>query len=86
MTDRNMDVRKDDDLVAALEQYEEQQALNGNSYIPTPKWLAKKRCTVNVINKYNNKCFIRSMLLALRDPAALHTERISHYAKHDKKA
>jgi len=85
-----MDVRKDDDLVAALEQYKEQQclvqALNGNSYIPTPKWLAKKRCIVNVINKYNNKCFIRSMLLALRDPAALHTERISHYAKHDKKA
>jgi len=81
-----MDARKDDDLVAALEQYEEQQclvqALNRNSYIPTPKWLAKKRCIVNVINKYDNKCFIWSMLSALY-LAALHTEHISHYAKHE---
>jgi len=55
---------------------------NGNSFIPTPKWLANRYCLVNVTNKYDNKCFIWSMLSALYT-AALNTGCISHYAKYE---
>ena len=39
--------------------------LVGSTYIPTPKWLANKRCVINVENKKDNKCFVWSVLAGL---------------------
>ena len=42
-------------FVLSITQY---RPLHGSSYIQTPKWLANKKCTVNV-----KKCFVWSRLL-----------------------
>ena len=53
----------------------------GSSYIPTPKFLADKKCILNVISE-DGKCFLWSVLSALHEPQ-YHKERLSHYLKYE---
>jgi len=55
--------------------------LCGSTYIPTPQWLAKKQCLVNVKNS-DTKCFLWSILSALH-PGAHDPNRISNYRKYE---
>lgn len=36
----------------------------GSTYIPTPKWIAKKKCTVNPHNNRDNMCFMYASIAA----------------------
>ena len=56
--------------------------LHGSSYISTPQWLAKKKCTVNVKNTSDSKCFVWSVLAALH-PAAHNPDRLSNYKPYE---
>jgi len=55
--------------------------LHGSTYIPTPQWLVKKHCIVNVKN-FDSICFLWSVLAALRPPK-YHPERLSNYADYE---
>ena len=55
--------------------------LVGSSYIPTPKFLADKKCILNVISE-DGKGFLWSVLSALHEPQ-YHKERLSHYLKYE---
>ena len=50
----------------------------GSSYIATPKHLLKKLCIVNVVNRFDHKCFAYSILSALH-PAKHHLNRVQNY-------
>ena len=51
--------------------------LHGSTYLPTPDWLERKRCIVNVNNK-DQRCFLWSILAALY-PAWSNISRLGHY-------
>jgi hypothetical protein len=53
----------------------------GSSYIPTPKYLAKKKALINVQNE-DNKCFLWAVLCGLY-PVKVHPERVDHYKKYE---
>ena len=36
----------------------------GSTYIPTPKWIAKKKCTINPHNNKDNMCFMYASIAA----------------------
>ena len=55
--------------------------LHGSTYIPTPQWLAKKQCVVNVKN-FDSKCFVWSVLAALH-PGAHNPDRLSNYMDYE---
>jgi len=55
--------------------------LHGSTYIPTPQWLSKKKCVVNVKNTHS-KCFVWSVLAALHPPK-YHAERVSNYVDYE---
>jgi len=55
--------------------------LHGSSYIKTPRFLANKRCLVNVHNN-DNRCFLWAVLSALYEPEK-HKERLSNYVKYE---
>jgi len=55
--------------------------LHGSSYIPTPKRISNKMCTVRVKNS-DEKCFLWSVLVCLH-PASGHVDRISHYRPYE---
>jgi len=54
--------------------------LHGSTYLPTPDWLERKRCIVNVNNK-DQRCFLWSILAALF-PASSNISRLGHYINH----
>jgi len=56
--------------------------LHGSTYLPTPDWLVRKHCIINVNNKQDNKCFIWSILAALYPAPDRNTSLLSHYVKH----
>ena len=58
--------------------------LQGSTFIPTPEWLKRKRCIINVENKTDRKCFIWSVLSSLYPPTS-HPERISRYIMYQDK-
>ena len=37
----------------------------GGSYIDSPNWIKKKKATINLINKKDNKCFQYAVTVAL---------------------
>jgi len=55
--------------------------LVGSSYIPTPKFLADKKCILNVISE-DGKCFVWAILSTLYEPQ-YHKERLSHYLQYE---
>ena len=55
--------------------------LHGSTYIPTPRFLALKRCIVNVENR-DLKCFLWSVLSALYPPK-VHKECVTNYLKYE---
>ena len=55
--------------------------LHGSTYIPTPPWLSKKQCVVNVKN-FDSKCFVWSVLAALHPPK-YHPDRLSNYMNYE---
>ena len=55
--------------------------LHGSSYIATPKYLANKKCIINVEND-DQKCFLWAVLSAIH-PVEVHAERLSHYRKYE---
>jgi hypothetical protein len=54
---------------------------SGSSYIPTPKYLAKKKALINVQND-DSKCFLWAVLCGLH-PVKVHPERVEHYKKYE---
>jgi len=56
--------------------------LHGSSFIPTPKHIANKMCTVNVKKNNDNKCFLWSVLACLH-PATHHVDNIYHYRPYE---
>ena len=54
--------------------------LHGSTHIPTPSFLAAKRCIVNVHDR-NSKCFLWSVLSALHE-SKVHKERLTNYTKY----
>ena len=56
--------------------------VGGSSYVPTPAWLRKKRCVINVQNPPGDeRCFLWAVLSALY-PADYHVDRLSKYLPH----
>jgi len=55
--------------------------LHGSTYIPTPRFLALKRCIVNVENR-DLKCFLWSVLSALYPPK-VNKERVTNYLNYE---
>lgn len=55
--------------------------LHGNTYIPTPDWLKKKHCVVNVQNN-DEKCFMWAVLSALY-PVEKNAQRMSNYVAYE---
>ena len=55
--------------------------LRGSTYIPTPSWLSKKKCVVNVKN-FDTKCFVWFVLAALHPPK-YHPDRLSNYLDYE---
>ena len=55
--------------------------LHESTYIPTPQWLAKKHCVVNVKNS-DPKCFLWSVLAALLPPK-YNSERMYNYKPYE---
>jgi hypothetical protein len=53
--------------------------LGGSSYFPTPRWLTKKKCIVNVRNK-DQKCFAWSVLAQLYPGNGQHRNRVAKYS------
>jgi len=56
--------------------------LHGLTYIPTPKFLASKRCIVNVENFSDSKCFTWSVLSALYPPK-VNKQRVTNYLRYE---
>jgi len=67
-------------FVLAINTY---RPLHGSTYLPTPDWLVRKHCIINVINKDHNMCFLWSILAALYPAPDRNTSRLSHYVKHE---
>ena len=65
-------------FVLCITQY---RPLHGSTYIPTPQWLAKKHCVVNVKNS-DSKCFLWSVLSAIHPPAH-NPDRLSNYEPYE---
>ena len=65
-------------FVLCITQY---RPLHGSTYIPTPQWLSKKKCVVNVKN-FDSKCFVWSVLAALH-PAERNPDRLSNYKPYE---
>jgi len=55
--------------------------LHGSTYMPTPQWLSKKKCVVNVKN-FDSKCFVWFVLSALH-PTAHDPDRLSEYVDYE---
>jgi len=56
--------------------------VGGSSYVPTPAWLRKKRCVINVQNPPGDeRCFLWAVLSALY-PADQNADRLSKYLPH----
>ena len=55
--------------------------LHGSTHIPTPSFIAAKRCTVNVQNR-DSKCFLWSVLSALHEPKE-HKYHLSNYTNYE---
>ena len=55
--------------------------LHGSTYLPTPDWLVRKHCIVNVNNE-DQRCFLWSILAALYPAPHRNHSRLSHYVKH----
>jgi len=55
--------------------------LHGGTYIPIPPNIAKKHCTINVLNS-DNKCFLWSTLAALY-PSKLNQNKVYTYRKYE---
>jgi hypothetical protein len=53
----------------------------GSSYVPTPKYLAKKKALVNVQND-DSKCFLWAVLCGLH-PIKSNPQRVEHYKKYE---
>ena len=51
-------------------------------YIPTPSFLAAKRCIVNVQNFNDSKCFLWSVLSALHEPK-IDKQRLTKYTSYE---
>ena len=52
----------------------------GSSYIPSPEWIAYKKCTINPQNTEDNNCFQYSIVAALNhQKISNHSERISNF-------
>ena len=65
-------------FVLCITQY---RPLHGSTYIPTPQWLSKKKCVVNVKN-FDSKCFVWSVLAALH-PGVHDPNRLSNYVDYE---
>jgi hypothetical protein len=55
--------------------------LRAEGYIPTPEYLLKKHCIINVKNN-DNQCFKWAVLSAMH-PAVSHSDRVGNYKKYD---
>ena len=55
--------------------------LQGSTFMPTPEWLLKKQCVINVQNTTDNLCFIWAILSAIYAPKH-NAHRLSHYIAH----
>jgi len=53
--------------------------LHGSTYIPTPAFLAAKRCIVNVQNFDDSKCFLWSVLSALHEPCQVQAHKWARF-------
>jgi len=56
--------------------------LHGSTFVPTPDFLAKKHCLVNVQNN-DEKCFVWSVLSALYPPTH-HPHRLTNYIDYER--
>jgi len=56
--------------------------LHGSTYIPTPSFLAAKRCIVNVQKFNDSKCFLWSVLSALHEPK-INKQRLTNYTSYE---
>ena len=56
--------------------------LHGSTYIPTPPNIVKKKCTINVKNVNDNKCFLWSSLAALY-PSKANRNNVCTYRKYE---
>lgn len=54
--------------------------IGGSSYVQTPKWVANKGATLNIVN-HDNLCFLYSVLAASH-PQKGHANRLNHYNKY----
>ena len=52
--------------------------LRGSTYIPTPRFIEKEKCTINIPNYRDQKCFLWAVLAGLH-PGRPNPNRISHY-------
>ena len=52
--------------------------LRGSSYLPTPACIGKKKCTINVKNHNDQKCFVWSVLAALH-PGERNLNRVNRH-------
>ena len=66
-------------FVLAINTY---RPLHGSTYLPTPDWLVRKHCIINVNNKDDNMCFLWSIIAALLPAPDRNTSLCSHYVKH----
>ena len=56
--------------------------LHGSTYVPTPSFLATKRCILNIQNSNDSKCFLWSVLSALHEPK-INKQRLSNYTSYE---
>ena len=52
--------------------------LHGSSYLPTPLWLRKKQCIIDIKNSADSMCFVWSILSSINTPTN-NPNRLYHY-------
>ena len=54
------------DHIELLEYHFHKITINrGSSYMPTLSWIANKKCTINIKNDKDNRCYLYAIVLAL---------------------
>jgi len=75
----NFNIKRVSRFVLSIHPY---RPLHGSTFIPTPEFLANKRCLVIVQNK-DEKCFVWSVLSALYPPTH-HPHRLTNYIDYER--
>ena len=78
MRGSNFNIERVSRFVLSVHPY---RPLRGSTFVPTPEFLAKKHCLVNIQNN-DEKCFVWSVLSALYPPTH-HPHRLTNYIDYE---